>query len=247
MATLARGKTFGATEEVTNSKLHQLVDSGSISGIVQADIAASSGIVVTSASAPSDTDALWIDSSGTRVVKFHDGSSFVRISPAATIENLDTVTADGSALLTSSTAEETLHTFSVPANTLGTNAVLRFKIWVEMDNANAVTPAITARYKYGATTMITNTAFGLSVSQTNGLLLIEGFLKGTGANTQAAFAYNIEVHSPDAQVDGTAGHGTAAEDESGALNFVVTLQSDTSDAGLALTKRLAIIEKLEAV
>lgn len=40
MATLSKGKTFGATETVTNAKLHALVDDGSVSGIVNADIAA---------------------------------------------------------------------------------------------------------------------------------------------------------------------------------------------------------------
>jgi hypothetical protein len=38
MATLTKGKTFGATEEVTAAKLHQLVDSGTITHIVAADI-----------------------------------------------------------------------------------------------------------------------------------------------------------------------------------------------------------------
>ena len=39
MATLSRGGTFGATETVTNTKLHNLVDLGSISGINNADCA----------------------------------------------------------------------------------------------------------------------------------------------------------------------------------------------------------------
>lgn len=44
MATLTRGKTFTSTEQVTNSKLHQLVDSASISSITNADIDSSAGI-----------------------------------------------------------------------------------------------------------------------------------------------------------------------------------------------------------
>ncbi len=44
MAVLARGKTFTSTEEVTNSKLHQLVDSATISGIVNADVDAAAAI-----------------------------------------------------------------------------------------------------------------------------------------------------------------------------------------------------------
>lgn len=47
MATLSKGYVFGATESVTNTKLHNLVDLGSISGIVNADIDASAQIVDT--------------------------------------------------------------------------------------------------------------------------------------------------------------------------------------------------------
>ena len=43
-AVLSKGKTFGATESVTNTKLHALVDSGSISAIVNADIDAGANI-----------------------------------------------------------------------------------------------------------------------------------------------------------------------------------------------------------
>jgi hypothetical protein len=39
MATVSKGKTFGATEEVTAAKLHQLVDSATVTGILAADIA----------------------------------------------------------------------------------------------------------------------------------------------------------------------------------------------------------------
>jgi hypothetical protein len=44
MANLSRGITFGATEQVTNAKLHALVDSASIGGIVNADIDGSADI-----------------------------------------------------------------------------------------------------------------------------------------------------------------------------------------------------------
>jgi len=38
MATITKGKTFGATEEVTAAKLHALVDDASITGIVSGEI-----------------------------------------------------------------------------------------------------------------------------------------------------------------------------------------------------------------
>lgn len=44
MATVTKGKTFGTTEEVTAAKLHQLVDSATVTGIVNADIDASADI-----------------------------------------------------------------------------------------------------------------------------------------------------------------------------------------------------------
>ena len=45
MADLTRGYTFGATETVTNTKLHNLVDLGAVSNIVNADIASGAAIV----------------------------------------------------------------------------------------------------------------------------------------------------------------------------------------------------------
>jgi len=38
LGTLTKGKTFGAAEEVTNTKLHNLIDLGSVAAIVNADI-----------------------------------------------------------------------------------------------------------------------------------------------------------------------------------------------------------------
>ena len=44
MATLAKGYVFGATETVTNAKLHALVDSGTVTNIVNDDIDSSAAI-----------------------------------------------------------------------------------------------------------------------------------------------------------------------------------------------------------
>jgi len=44
VAVLSKGKTFGATESVTNTKLHALVDDGTVTGIVNADIDAGADI-----------------------------------------------------------------------------------------------------------------------------------------------------------------------------------------------------------
>ena len=44
-ATITKGQTFGATELVTNTKLNNLVDNATISGIINAEISASAAIV----------------------------------------------------------------------------------------------------------------------------------------------------------------------------------------------------------
>jgi len=45
MATVSKGYTFGSTEQVTNAKLHSLVDSATVTGIVNADIALGAAII----------------------------------------------------------------------------------------------------------------------------------------------------------------------------------------------------------
>lgn len=44
MGQLSRGQTYGATETITNTKLHNLVDLGGVSNIVNADISSSAAI-----------------------------------------------------------------------------------------------------------------------------------------------------------------------------------------------------------
>jgi hypothetical protein len=88
MATLTRGYTFGATEQVTNSKLHSLVDSSSISSIAQSDLVAAEGLVSRATSSPSDTDQLWSDTSTTPpTLKIYDGSNWVPVAEHAILTN----------------------------------------------------------------------------------------------------------------------------------------------------------------
>ena len=47
MAVVTKGKTFGATETVTNTKLHDLVDDATVTSIVNADISAGAAISAT--------------------------------------------------------------------------------------------------------------------------------------------------------------------------------------------------------
>jgi len=43
-AAIVKGQTYGVTEQLTNTKLHNLVDLATISGIINAEISASAAI-----------------------------------------------------------------------------------------------------------------------------------------------------------------------------------------------------------
>jgi len=85
IATISRGYSFGATEQVTNAKLHALVDSATISGIVNADIDASAGIVGTKLA----------DVDGGKLTGLANISSAAGKIPAANLPIVDTYATKG--------------------------------------------------------------------------------------------------------------------------------------------------------
>ena len=98
MAVLNRGKTFTVNETVTNTKLHQLIDNGTVSDIDQADIAAAHGLTIRSGANPSDTDALWVDTSGVvDILKVYDGTSWTEVPtiPSSGLSTGDLMVWDG--------------------------------------------------------------------------------------------------------------------------------------------------------
>lgn len=78
-AALTPGYTFSVNETVTNTKLGTLVSGATISGIDQGNMASGYGVVITSTSQPSNTNALWLDSSSSNVPKYYNGSSWVTV------------------------------------------------------------------------------------------------------------------------------------------------------------------------
>lgn len=73
-ATITRGETFTATDTVTNERLHDLVDDATIADLQQSDVKANHGFVIRSSSQPSDTDALWIDTSNNFAAAYVSGA-----------------------------------------------------------------------------------------------------------------------------------------------------------------------------
>ena len=77
-ATISKGYVWGSTELVTNVKLHTLVDSATISGIVNAEIDAAAGIVYSKLSATATnigTNASIISTAGAKIVNLYSCSA----------------------------------------------------------------------------------------------------------------------------------------------------------------------------
>lgn len=88
--TLSRGYTFGATEQVTNSKLHSLVDSGTITNLDENVLASGRGLVVSSTSAPSNTACLWNDT-GNNLLKAYISGAWTSSADGSLFSNLANV------------------------------------------------------------------------------------------------------------------------------------------------------------
>lgn len=77
---------FTANASVTGARLNAHVNNATLANIAQSDIAANSGLVVRSASAPTDTDALWFDTSNL-IARIHNGTGWIPVGIGAVLTN----------------------------------------------------------------------------------------------------------------------------------------------------------------
>lgn len=95
MADVSRGLTFAATETVTADKLHQIVDDATVSGIVDADVAAGAAIEDTkladiSTAGKVNTTALTTTSQAAGDILYNNGSGYVRLAKGTALQQLRT-------------------------------------------------------------------------------------------------------------------------------------------------------------
>ncbi len=161
---------------------------------------------------------------------------------------LDVNTTEVTGLMTNSAAETTAYQFSVPANTLRTNNILAFNLWGTSVNNSAGSTVITVRFKYGSTTMITST-LNWGQNATHRDVEVAILLKADAAT--AAQTANMKwldellATSTDRNIIPT--NGTATEDSTGALNFTLTVQSDTSHAAIGMVVKAVRLMKYTSV
>ncbi len=152
--------------------------------------------------------------------------------------------------VTNTSTETNLLSVSIPANTLGTDNGIRFKLNISDYDSGGGADDLTIRVKYGATTVVTRV---LSAgNQTNDEGFIEGVLFANGAtNSQkGVLNYIIEDKSSTSRISTRSSwsgyvFGTSAEDSTGALNFVISVQWGRAIGIDVITMDSALIEIIE--
>lgn len=148
---------------------------------------------------------------------------------------------------TSTTGEQTLVSFSIPANTLSTsNAIM-----VKMALSSFKLPASginsqTFRLKYGATTIATLALSETLVSDLDGSGTIEAILVAAGGTSSQEGSIDVRAGTLDAsgpKVISTA-VGTAAEDSTLSKNFIITVENSASSAALGLVMNHYVMYKI---
>lgn len=155
-------------------------------------------------------------------------------------------TSSSNVTVTNTATETTIYTYSVPANTLGTNRALRFTLNGTYLNNSAANRTVTVRVKYGATTILTKVSPTIPTSATTGSFAIEGFVAAqNSASIQTGYMW-VSFEGGDDITRWVDDKGSAAEDSTGALNLVVTVQLSSATATQTIVQRFATLELLNA-
>ena len=166
----------------------------------------------------------------------------VHPNPAA----LDVVTAE-TTVGPSDNTEKTMLTYALPANTLGTNGLLRIMPFFWHLNNSGSGNTWTLKVKLGATTLITM-AFSTPTNASRRLLSPIIYIKGDGAtNAQEAFCTMLATVDSAASAGLQGAHGTGAEDTTTNLNLVITVTNSLNNANVETTLMHSTVELLRAM
>ena len=159
-------------------------------------------------------------------------------------KNLDTnVTAT---TISNTTAETTIYSYSVPANTLGTNKMLSGILQGTYVNNSAANRTLVIRIKYGGTTLIQKTSTSIATSATTGYYTIQFNLGAqNSASIQEAFLYASFESGTATSVDFT-DRGVSAVDSTATQTLSVTVAFVAATATQTLVQRLGVLNMLNA-
>lgn len=119
MGTLSRTVSYGANEQMTNTKLHNLMDTATAGNFGVSDIATTSGTLITkSATAPASPYAnqMWFDTSNDILMQYETSlSAFIPIPWATRMENESAMTISANALVVVGTSVSANNMFNTSA------------------------------------------------------------------------------------------------------------------------------------
>lgn len=185
-----------------------------------------------------------------------DGTQLILMNPIGSTSIVEIIDRNMvEAEIVNTVTETTTYSFSVPANTLGTNKALRVTIQGDYLNNSGAVRTYRLRIKYGATTLLDDTAGNITASASRRPYTLEFILSAVNS-TSAQQMNGIHSLSNSTATTGEGGiggvfdvasgvfSGTSAEDSTGALTLDVTIEHSLAAATISWRAHQRIIELL---
>lgn len=251
-ATLATASSTGLTSSGTlNVSGQTTLATASSTGLTATNLYSTTGVItkntVTNASTTNETiSGILYDSTnapGTSgQVLQSNGTSVSWATPSGGGSFLAATTTNAS--ISSSAAETTLGTISIPGGTFGTNRGIKFKI-VMSNSRSGYGGAETHRIKYGGTTLYTMTDDPAGTPSEGPTFIYEGMILANNAtNAQEASIAYTQSGASSVGVAGSA-QGTSAIDSTSAQNLTITGQCGDATPVCTVTLLSYLIEKIQ--
>jgi len=186
-----------------------------------------------------------------------DGMQLLLMDPAnAAPTSVTVLDRDNSANEIVNTVTETdLYNFTVPANTLGTDGIIRGFIAGEYFNNSGGSRAFILRIKYGSTTMYQDISLTIPLDTNIRGFAITYEISAVDSTSVQALTGTLIISAPGAATTGygeltlsssltAAFGGAAAEDSTTALALNVTIEHDTANASLSIKANQRHLELL---
>lgn len=150
------------------------------------------------------------------------------------------------------TTETSVYSFSIPANTLGTNKTLRLTVTGSYLNNSGGADNFTPRVKFGGTTIASSApSLGAGVDRRTMKFVTEINANGATNSQRAATIWTVGAGAPEAQFDGAVSltvagyHGSLAVDTTASQTITLTVQHGTSAGTISFRRFVAMLEILQ--